>query len=147
MKGERWWYHILLWCIAWVICLQIPAVVQADTNRQLSALVIEQQQETTDRAEKPTQIVTESYSMPTQRSSRTSDMLQHVFAIVFCGVMCTALGIAVLVWHIRQDRADEAYIAQMMRNYGELPAYSTEKKAQEKESYGGKTVFIRRKQA
>lgn len=149
MKGKRWWYNILLWNTVLFVSLYFSAPVQADTDiyRQ-SALVIEQQQETTATRKNHEEAVSGQSDTQLEKkdSGSTSEMLQHVFSIVFAGVWCTALGIGVLVWHIRQDRADDAYIESVMQNHGELSVYRTDNQMQEKENYGGKTVFIRRKQ-
>lgn len=130
--------------------LYFSAPVQADTDiHRQSALLIEQQQETMDTHKNHEESVSGQSDRQVEKKGddATSQMLQHVFTIVFGGVWCTALGIGVLIWHIRQDRADDAYIKSVIQNYGELPVYRTDNQTQEKENYGGKTVFIRRKQA
>ncbi len=154
--SRRWWYYTYIVFASLLFLLGMPARVSASATGAKShvALVIDDQEpssasskaRTDQQAEENAGQASGTQEAQTE-SITTSRMLQHVFVVVFGGVLCVSLGIGVLIYHIRRDKVDDAYVANIRRCYGELSIYEEPRECNEKENYGGRTVFIREKQA
>ncbi len=154
--SRRWWYYTYIVFASLLFLLGMPARVSASATGAKShvALVIDDQEpssasskaRTDQQAEENAEQASGTQEAQTE-SITTSRMLQHVFVVVFGGVLCVSLGIGVLIYHIRRDKVDDAYVANIRRCYGELSIYEEPRECNEKENYGGRTVFIREKQA
>lgn len=155
--GGRWWYYAYLMIAGLLFCLCLPLQVSADSKgaeKSHVALVIDAQETGTssDAGDKGEAMLAEGRTsqetQPAQLDRTATDrMLMHIFAVVFGGVLCVGLGVGVLIYHIRQDRADDIYVANIRRCYGELTVNVESQKQNIKENYGRRTVFIREKQA
>ena len=154
--SSHWWYYayIVFACLLFLLGMPVRVSASATGEKSHVALVIDDQEmssvsseaRTDQQAEKEVGQASGIQEVQTERIT-TSRMLQHVFVVVFGGVLCVSLGIGVLIYHIRRDKVDDAYVANIRRCYGELSIYEEPRERNEKENYGGRTVFIREKQA
>ncbi len=154
--SRRWWYYAYIIFASLLFLLGMPMHVSASATGEKShvALVIDDQKtvsassevRTDEQVKENADQVSGIQENQTERIT-TSRMLQHVFVVVFGGVLCVSLGIGVLIYHIHRDRVDDAYVANIRQSYGELSIYEELREHNEKENYGGRTVFIREKQA
>lgn len=153
-KNHRWYYACLV-IAGLLFSLWAPLQVSAATAEEKShvALVIGSQETDTSYAGGYTpkdsgKDAGQSSKMQKVQTEHitTSRMLQHVFVIVFGGVLCVGMGVGVLVYHIHQDRADAAYAAGIQAHCQKTSVYEDADKKHEKENYGERTVFIQQKQ-
>lgn len=156
-KGGRWWYYAYLVIAGLLFCLWMPLQVSADGGEKEKshvALVVDAQEADDSQKvrEKRADLSSDDgISQKTQPAridrAATDRMLMHIFVVVSGGVLCVGLGIGVLAYHVRRDKEDAIYIANIRRCYGELSVSEEPQKQNKKENYGRETVSVREKQA